>query len=132
MAGTLSSVLEGGPDPAFAARIGRSVANAQSGIEAHASTPAAALPAALASAPPPAGVWQVQVGAFRDAQAAEAYLRALESDAPELAKLTATHQLRGKIDRVRIAGIGDEAAARALCSRLVAIGRGCFVVRPES
>lgn len=129
MAGTLSSVLEGGPDPAFAARIRQSVASAQPGIEAHASVPAAAVPAA--SAPPPPGVWQVQVGAFRNAQAAEAHLRALESEVPQLAKLTATHQLRGNINRVRIAGIGDEAAARDLCSRIAAAGRGCFVVRPE-
>lgn len=131
MAGTLSSVLEGGPDPAFAARIRQSVASAPPGIEAHASVPAKAVPAA-ASAPPPAGAWQVQVGAFRNAQAAEAHLRALESQVPELAKLTATHQLRGKIDRIRIAGIGDEAAARELCSRIAAVGSGCFVVRPGS
>lgn len=131
MAGTLSSAFEGGPDPAFAARIRQSVSGAEPGIEAHASVPAEAVPAA-ASAPPPAGLWQVQVGAFRNAQAAEAHLRALEGEVPELARLTAIHQLRGKIDRIRIAGIGDEAAARGLCSRIAAVGSGCFVVRPES
>jgi hypothetical protein len=132
MAGTLSSVLEGGPDPAFAARIHQSLASAQPGLEAHASVSPAAGASPPVSAPAPAGAWQIQVGAFRDAQAAEAHLRALESEVPELAKLTVSHQLRGEIDRIRIAGIGDEAAARKLCSRLRAVGRGCFVVRPES
>lgn len=132
IAGTLSSALEGGPDPAFAARIGQGIAGAQSSIKAHASSPAEAAPAANDSPQPLAGAWQVQVGAFRNAQAAEAHLRALESDVPELANLTAIHQLRGKIDRIRIAGIGDEAAARGLCSRILEVGRDCFVVRPES
>jgi cell division septation protein DedD len=130
--GTLSSVLDGAPDAAFAARIGRTVASARSGDEAHAATPAAGIPAASPSAPPAAGAWQVQVGAFRNASAAEAHLRALESQLPELARLTRTHQLRGDLNRIRIGGIEDEAGARGLCGRILAAGRGCFVVRPAA
>lgn len=136
--GTLSSTLGGGPDPAFAARIGQSVARAGPGMEARAAAlPAmpvpAAVPAAAAAAPPPApqGVWQIQVGAFRDTSAAEAHLRALEAEVPELGGLTRTHQLRGRINRVRIGGIANKPAARALCERILAVGRGCFVARPE-
>lgn len=130
--GLLSSALTGAPDPAFAARIGQSVASAQSGAAAHAAVPAAAAPAASSSAPPPAGVWQIQVGAFRNGFAAEAHLRALEGEVPELEPLTAIHQLRGDINRVRIGGIEDEAAARRLCARILAVGRACFVTGPES
>lgn len=131
-AGALSSALDGGPDPAFAARIGQGVAGMRSGMEAHAAIPAATAPAAATAAPPPAGAWQIQVGAFRNAPAAEAQVRTLKSRVPELAPLTAIRQHRGGLNRVRIGGIEDEAAARRLCARLLASGRGCFVVRPES
>jgi cell division septation protein DedD len=133
--GGLSSVLDGGPDPAFAARIARSVASGPSPIEARAApppaAPAASVPAASEPAPP-AAAWQIQVGAFRNVVAAEAHLRSLESGVPELARLTATHRLRGGLNRVRIGGIADETAARGLCARIVAAGNGCFVVAPES
>jgi cell division septation protein DedD len=130
--GTLSSTLGGGPDPAFAARIGQSVAGARSGMEARAASPAAAGLAASPPAPPPAGAWQIQVGAFRNLAAAEAHRRSLEREVPELARLPQTHQLRGRINRVRIGGIEDEAAARGLCGRIRAVGHGCFVAEPES
>jgi hypothetical protein len=139
--GALSSALDGGPDPAFAARVGQSVASARPATQARAANPAPAVPAAQAASvavpaaapavPSPAGVWQVQAGAFRNTLAAEAHLRALESSVPELARLSAVHQLRDGVNRVRIAGIEDEAAARRLCQRILAIGRGCFVVRPR-
>lgn len=132
MTGTLSSVLDGGPDPAFTARVRQSVASAQPRIEAHAANPAAVAPAARSSAGPSPAAWQVQVGAFRNAGAAQTHLRTLQGEIPELAGLTASHQRRGDVSRVRIGAIGDEAAARELCARLVAIGRGCFVVAPES
>lgn len=130
--GMLSSTLGGGPDPAFAAQVGQSVASPQPGAEARAAISAASAPAASSSAPPPAGVWQIQVGAFQNSFAAEAHLRALEGEVPELKPLTATHRLRGNITRVRIGGIEDEAAARRLCARILAVGRGCFVAGPES
>lgn len=129
--GALSSALDGGPDPAFAARIGHGVANLKSGMEAHAAIPGVMAPASPAFAPSPAGPWQIQVGAFRNPAAAEAQLRALESEVPDLTRLSAVHQLRGGVNRVRIGGIADEAAARRLCARLLAAGRGCFVVAPE-
>ncbi len=137
MTGTLSSALNGGSDPAFAARSGQDVAGDRSAREANAAIPAAAVPAAAipatgSSAPRPAGIWQIQVGAFRNTRAAESHLRALEENVPELARLTAFHQLRGDISRVRIGGIEDEAAARELCARILAVGRDCFVARPES
>lgn len=130
--GTLSSALDGGPAPAFAARIGQTVASAQPGTKAHAAIPASAAPAAASPGPQPAGVWQIQVGAFRNTQAAEAHLRTLEAGIPELARLTAVHQLRGGLNRVRIGGIEDEAAARGLCASIAASGRGCFVAGPGS
>jgi cell division septation protein DedD len=134
--GALSSALEAGPEAAFSERIKRSVAGAGPGTEAHAAIPAAAAPAAApSSAPPssvprPAGVWQVQVGAFRNPSAAEAYLRALQGALPELAQRTATQGRFGELNRVRIGGIEDEGTARALCDRVLATGRGCFVLRP--
>ncbi len=124
--GALSSVLEDAPRPAFAARVGPGVESALPGRP----SPAAELQTA-ASEPLPAGVWQVQVGAFRNTQAAEAHLRTLESGVPELARLTPIHRLRGRLNQVRIAGIENEAAARALCKRIAAAGGGCFVVEPE-
>lgn len=130
--GMLSSALNGAPDPAFVAQVGRSVESAQSGTQVRGAISAGLAPAASSSAPPPAGVWQIQVGAFRNGFAARAHLRALEGEVPELKPLTATHQLRGDINRVRIGGIEDEAAARELCARILAIGRGCFVAGPES
>lgn len=130
--GMLSSALNGAPDPAFAAQVGRSVEGAQSGTQARAAISDGSAPAASSSAPRPAGVWQIQVGAFRNSSAAEAHLRALEGEVPELAPLAATHLLRGDINRVRIGGIGDEAAARELCARILAVGSGCFVAGPES
>lgn len=130
--GTLSSALNGGADPAFAARIEQGIEPAQSAMAAHAAIPAAIVPRAGSSAPRPAGVWQIQVGAFRNALAGEAHLRALESEVPELAQLSASHQLRGDLNRVRIGGIDDETAARELCARILAVGRGCFVAGPES
>ncbi|HEX8063744.1 MAG TPA: SPOR domain-containing protein [Allosphingosinicella sp.] len=130
---TLSSALDGGPDPAFAARIGESVAGFRPGMEAHASTSGAT---AAASARPPLAPrsgpgWQIQVGAFRNTPTAEAHLRALERAVPELGRLTAVHQLRGRVNRVRIGGIEEEAAARGLCEHIRAAGSGCFVVAPE-
>jgi hypothetical protein len=80
--------------------------------EPKAALPAATAPAAALSATRRAGLWQIQVGAFRSRQAAAAHLRALESDMPELERLTAAHQLHGRIDRVRIGGIEDKAAAQ--------------------
>lgn len=137
--GTLSANLDGGPEPAFAARIRQQVAGAQPVTQARAALPAATAPAAPAvpsasapSTPPAAGVWQIQVGAFRNTFAAEAHLRALEKEVPQLAQLSRTHQLRGKINRVRIGGIEDEPAARGLCARIRAAGRDCFVAGPES
>lgn len=130
--GAVSSTLDGGPDPAFASRIARSVPGAGPGIEARAAA-APAAPAAAAVAvppapsPPPRGLWQIQVGAFRDTSAAEAHLRALEAEMPELAGLDRIHQLRGRISRVRIGGIAGEPAARALCARILTAGSGCFV-----
>ncbi|HEX8380245.1 MAG TPA: SPOR domain-containing protein [Allosphingosinicella sp.] len=130
--GALSSALDGEPQPAFAARIAQKVASAPAGMQARPAARGAAAPAAASSAPPPGGIWKVQVGAFRDTVAAEAHLRALESGVPELARLTPIHQLRGGLNRVRIGGIEDEVAARELCARITATGRGCFVVGPES
>jgi cell division septation protein DedD len=136
--GTLSASLDGGPEPAFAARIRQSVAGTQPVAEARAAIPAETAPAspsAFASPPPAAagaGAWQIQVGAFRNAFAAEAHVRALARQVPELERLTLTHQLRGKINRVRIGGIEDEEAARELCARIRAVGRGCFVAGTES
>lgn len=131
--GTLSSALDGGPDPAFAARIGPKVAKAQPRAAARAAIPAKLPPASGASATAQAaGLWQIQVGAFRNTLSAEAHLRALESEVPELTRLSAIHQLRAGLTRVRIGGIGDEASARRLCEDIAAAGRGCFVVRPES
>jgi cell division septation protein DedD len=130
--GLLSSALDAVPHPAFAGRIEQLAAAGRPTRDAKAALPAATAPAAASSAPRRAGLWQIQVGAFRSRQAAEAHLRALGSDMPELARLTAAHQLHGRIDRVRLGGIEDEAAARQLCSRILATGRGCFVVRPES
>lgn len=137
--GSLSAGLDGGPEPAFAARIRQSVAGAQPGTEARAAIPAATAPMAisasssLASAEPTAaGIWQIQVGAFRNTVAAEAHVRALQKEVPQLAQLTLTHQLRGKINRIRIGGIPDEPAARELCERIRAVGRDCFVASPES
>lgn len=130
--GALSSVLEIGPRPAFTAPIGPKVANAQPATETRAAA-SGQMPSANGSpATPPAGPWQIQVGAFRNTISAEIHLRALESEVPELARLSAIHQLRGGLNRVRIGGIGDEAAARRLCDHIAAVGRGCFVVRPES
>ncbi|MET1111873.1 MAG: SPOR domain-containing protein [Allosphingosinicella sp.] len=130
--GALSSAMDGGPDPAFAARIVRKVASARPGMEAHAANPAAAAAASATSAPPPAGVWRIQAGAFRTRPAAEAQLLALKSEVPEVARLTAIIQPGGGLNRVRIGGIGNEAAARRLCARLLAAGRGCFVAGPAS
>jgi cell division septation protein DedD len=135
-AGTVSAALEGGPDPAIAARVAQDVAQAGPAREANAAIPVpakaapAAPPPAPSSAPPPAGDWQVQVGAFRSTVAAEAHLRSLEGDVPGLARLTRAHQLRGNINRVRIGGIEDEASARELCAQILAAGRGCFVAGP--
>ncbi len=134
-AGALSSALDGAPDSAFAARIGQSVASLRPNMEAHAAIPAPAALAPLAAAgsePSPAGGWRIQVGAFRTLPAAEAHVRTLKSELPELARLPAIHQLRGDLNRVRIGGIGEKAAARRLCARILATGRGCFVVGPES
>lgn len=136
--GTLSASLDGGPEPAFAARIRQSVAGAEPGTEARAAIPAATAPAALSSSSPAsaeptaAAIWQIQVGAFRNTAAAEAHVRALEKEVPQLAQLTVTHQLRGGINRVRIGGIEDETAARRLCASIRAVGRDCFVAGPES
>ncbi|HYW15341.1 MAG TPA: SPOR domain-containing protein [Allosphingosinicella sp.] len=132
--GALSFNLGGGPDPAFAAGIKQSVAGARPGREAQATLPAVRIPPPGAAPAPrqPFGVWQIQVGAFRNMSAAQADLAALESQVPELGRLKATHQLRGTINRVRIGGIEDEAGARRLCARLAEIGRGCFVAGPES
>ncbi len=127
--GALSSALDGGPSPAFAAGIGRNVESVQPQAKARTATPAPALPS---HASLPADLWQIQVGAFRTISAAEAHLGALESELPELARMEPTHQLRGGLHRVRIGGIGDEPAARALCARILAAGRGCFAIRPES
>jgi cell division protein FtsN len=128
--GAVSSALDGGPDPAFAARIGRVAAGMSSGMEAHAAAPAAAVLPVRASAPAPG--WQVQVGAFRKTPAAEAHLRALEQAVPELARLTPVHQLRGGLNRVRIGGIGDEASGLELCERISSAGSDCFVIGPDS
>lgn len=130
--GTLSSALDGGSGPAFAAGIGQRVAKARSGMEAHAAIPPAAIPNVASPAPAPRALWQIQVGAFRNGPAAEAHLHALESEVPELAQLPDAYLLRGSINRARIGGIGDESAARDLCARILAAGHGCFVVRPES
>lgn len=130
-AGTLSSVLDGGSAPAFAAKVGQSVASARLGMEAHAAAPVARAPIP-SSRPPSTGVWQVQVGAFRTAQAAEAHLRAVKSEVPEVAHLSGSNQVRAGLNRVRIGAIEDEAGARELCRHIVAAGRGCFVVGPES
>ena len=101
-------------------------------MPAHAAVAPARVAAAPSPPPLPARDWQIQVGAFRDTAAAEAHLRALESGLPELAGLTPAHQLRGRLSRVRIGGIANEAAARRLCARAEAVAGGCFVVRPES
>lgn len=138
--GTLSASLDGGPEPAFAARIRQGVAGGQPGTEARAVVPATTATAAISSfsssppapaEPTAAGLWQIQVGAFRNTFAAEAHVRALEKEVPQLEQLTLTHQLRGSINRVRIGGIQDEAAARELCARIRAVGRDCFVAGPE-
>jgi hypothetical protein len=129
--GALSSALEDRPGPAIEARIGPGVVDAQRGAETRAAMSAQIPPAGSPSATPPVGPWQIQVGAFRNTISAETHLRALEGDVPELARLSAIHQIRGGVTRVRIAGIGDEAAARGLCEQIASAGRGCFVVRPE-
>ena len=131
-AGTLSSALDGRPAPAYAAQVRQGVAAARSGMAAHAAVPAGPRPVVASAPPAAAGDWQIQVGAFRSAAAAEANLRAVRSEVPELARLPGGHRLRDGLDRVRIGAIADEPAARGLCARIVAVGRGCFVVGPES
>ncbi|MGA9582707.1 MAG: SPOR domain-containing protein [Allosphingosinicella sp.] len=118
--GTISSAMDGGPGAPSLQPVAIALAAAPP-------APAQEIPSLE---PPPAGGWQVQVGAFRSLPAAEAHLRALESELPELTRLTAAYQLRGGLNRIRIGGIGDESAAGGLCERIAETGRGCFVVGP--
>ena len=94
--------------------------------------------AAIASPPPPStvaavarrGGWQVQVGAFRSRQAAEAHVAALGSRVPELSALAAEFQPARALTRVRIGGIASREDARRLCGSVRSHGSGCFPVSP--
>jgi len=92
---------------------------------------APATPVAVPAAPPAAGNWQIQVGAFRSADAARAELREAETLVAELAGLPDASQPRGPLMRARFGGIEDGSTARSLCGRLVDAGGRCFVVPPE-
>ena len=125
-AGAIASAVGGGPEASLSERIRQGAASVQP-ARAHAANPSPSTPSPRLMA----GPWQVQAGAFRRAGAAEAHLRALGTEIPELARLDSTHRRRGGVERVRIGGFADRAAARRLCERLLASGRECFVVGPE-
>jgi hypothetical protein len=79
---------------------------------------------------PAAGIWQIQVGAFRSPAAAQSQLRAAESLVPELASLAEAPLAYGDMTRARFRGIANEAEARRLCGRVSEAGGRCFVVAP--
>jgi cell division protein FtsN len=90
-----------------------------------------AAPAPAATLIPTAtGRWKIQVGAFRDASAAQARLREIGRLVPALAGRAPAPDVSGQIRRVRIGGIGDGAEAARLCAGIARAGIDCFAVAP--
>lgn len=129
LTGGLSSAF--GPEESWLGpRIRQSVETARAGIgmEAHAAPGVRVEVARPPATVPATGPWQVQIGAFRNPRAAEAYVGSIAGEVPEVASFEASRQVHGGVTRVRIAGIPNQASAEALCRRLSQAGRACFVV----
>jgi cell division septation protein DedD len=87
--------------------------------------PAAHMPASVEG---PAA-WQVQVGAFRRAEAAKAYWRNLARALPEFDRARPQFVEAQGVTRVRAGSWPTEAAAREGCRHLQSAGYPCFVTR---
>lgn len=74
------------------------------------------------------GAWRVQLGAFGQAGNADALWARLKNR-PELAGHPRLDVRAGKVAKLQVGGFASEAAARAACTRLVATGQSCLVVR---
>ena len=91
----------------------------------------------LATAAPEAGAWTIQVGAFATKNDAQARLRQLQKDLPQLFEgktaVTATVEKDKAITyRARFTGYDDEGAAKAACSQLLKRKTDCYVLAPVS
>lgn len=92
-------------------------------------------PARPAPAPAAAGRWSIQLGALASEAAARAtwermahQVPALHGHQPAISRLERDGQV--PLWRLRMAGLADGAAARALCGQVRAKGGGCLPVAP--
>ena len=76
------------------------------------------------------GQWRVQIGAFAQQQVAEvAWQNLLATNRKMLAGFSPYYEPHDAIIRLQIAGATDRLGAKALCDKLTAIGKSCFVIR---
>lgn len=76
------------------------------------------------------GQWRVQIGAYTQQQAAEvAWQNLLAANRKMLAGFSPFYEPHDSIIRLQISGAADRLTAKALCDKLTAIGKSCFVIR---
>jgi hypothetical protein len=91
-----------------------------------------ALGSPSSSAVPTTPTWRIQVGAFRRPESAERYLVELRRTLPEVASLRVSAEHHQGLTRLRLGSFETEAAARRGCRAIMASGRSCYPVTPES
>lgn len=93
--------------------------------------------AQLMALPPEAKPWRVQLAAFTRLDQAQAYWAELRTDMPSVLRglsqsIDPTSRRGTDFFRLRAGPLADEAAAKALCEKLTAAGKGCLTVAPQS
>lgn len=101
--------------------------------KAKAPKPAAAAPASASqpktrtAAPPAAGAWRIQLGAFGRRSSAEALFTRL-ADSPALSGRSAFYVPAGAMTRLQAGPFASRAAAASACATLAKRGQACFPV----
>ena len=108
------------------------IASAQPGAQPVAAAPTPTKSASVASAPRPAtpvsGGWRVQLGAFSGQRAAaDGWTRLSKAQPSILGDQTPIYVQAGAVTRLQVGPFATREAARALCGRLMAAGKTCFV-----
>lgn len=134
---TASALAAGRPVPVALADAPAPAATPAAGpvpVEAGEEVAEAAGPARRAPAEPPPGetpagrAWYVQLGAYTSEAAARSAWAALVAQAAALLEGQApVYAPRGGLVRLQVGPLGDRGTAAALCARLAAAGRPCFV-----
>lgn len=81
-------------------------------------------------APPAAGGWRAQLGAYGSPAAAQAQWSVLSRKIGALAGLQPSYEKAGAFTRLRVGPLAGKAAADRICASAKAAGQACFPVAP--